>query len=114
VYRVVLLESLLTLIAASGFYLFAGFHSAIAAFYGGLIAIVNAGLVVWYGHRACQLAGTDAGRSLRMVASCATQRLLYTALFFAAGMGPLKLEPLAMLATFILCQILVIIESSRR
>lgn len=102
------------MICATGFLLLVNSQSAIAALYGGLIALVNAGLVVWYRLRAEKVAGNDAGRSMRLLGSCATQRLVYTVLFFAAGMGPLKLEPLAMLSVFVLCQILVFIDSLRK
>ena len=108
------MQLLVTLVCAAGFFLLVNPLSAIAALYGGLIALVNAGLVVWYQHRAEKVAGNDAGRSIRILASCATQRLVYTLLFFAAGMGPLKLEPLAMLSVFVLCQILVFIDSLRK
>jgi ATP synthase protein I len=114
VYRIVQIQLLLTLISAIGFQTFIGAASAVAALYGGWIALVNSGLVAWYQQRAEKIAGSDARRSLALMASCATQRLVYTVLFFAAGMGPLKLEPLALLSVFVLCQILVFIESARK
>lgn len=90
-----------------------GFDQAIAVSYGGMMAVVNSLLRLWYSHR-LKTAGADAGRNIRMLYRCVLERLLATAGFFALGLGPLTLEPLPLLLGFILVQAVMLTEGFQR
>lgn len=115
--RILLLQAVAVMfggLLAYGF--FGGGSAALAALYGGLIAMLNAGLLLWRmrfaQHRAemRQDAGSDrradvnAQQDLRLIYRTGFERLLLAGVLLALGMGPLKLDPLAVVAGFVLGQ----------
>lgn len=77
-----------------------GFAIAIAAFYGGLIAVSNTGLMRWHLLSASRSAGADAGLNLRKAYSCVAQRWVLTFALFTIGFAVLALQPLPLLIGF--------------
>lgn len=77
-----------------------GFAIAIAAFFGGLIAVSNTVLMRWYLVSASRSAGADAGLNLRKAYSCVAQRWLLTFALFTIGFAVLALKPLPLLIGF--------------
>ncbi|GMR07872.1 MAG: hypothetical protein BMS9Abin26_0876 [Gammaproteobacteria bacterium] len=106
-------QVLLILVLGAASLLWRGLEEGIAASYGGMIAVVNSLLRLWYSYR-LKTAGADAGRNIRILYRCALERFLATAGFFALGMGPLTLEPLPLLLGFILVQAIMLTEGFQR
>ncbi len=132
--RILLLQAAVVLfggLLAYGF--FGGRSAALATLYGGLIAMLNAGLLLWRMHRAgmhkCRQrhdcmdaggratqgavaedagsdprAGVNAQQDLRLIYRTGFERLLLAGVLLALGMGPLKLDPFAVVAGFVLGQ----------
>lgn len=96
---------------------FGGGNAALATLYGGLIAMLNAGLLLWrmrYAQHRAEMqqdagsdrraAGVNAQQDLRLIYRTGFERLLLAGVLLALGMGPLKLDPLAVVAGFVLGQ----------
>jgi ATP synthase protein I len=86
-------------ITALGFYLYLGMPAAVAAAYGGLIALLNMLLLSWRAWRVEQ-GEMDAQQSLRHLYLSALERFAIVAVMFALGMGPLELQPVPVLISF--------------
>ena len=87
---------------AGGF--FGGGSAALAVLYGGFIAMLNAGILLWRTHLAQRRAAIDARQDLRLMYRTGLERLLLAGVLLALGMGPLKLDPLMLVAGFVLGQ----------
>ncbi len=75
-----------------------------ASGFGGLIPVSTTILLIFYSKRAEQTASVDTGNNLRLLYRCAIERIVLVAILFALGLGLLKLEPLPMIMTFIIGQ----------
>lgn len=84
-----------------------GFAIAIAAVYGGLIAVSNTVLMRWHLLQAAKSAGADAGLNLRKAYSCVAQRWVLTFALFTIGFAVLALRPLPLLIGFIGLQLML-------
>ena len=81
-----------------------GTKAAVAALYGGGIAVVNLLLLRWHAGRAERLGATDARRNITIFYRCALERFLAAAVLFASGIGACGLPPLPLLAGFMVAQ----------
>ena len=77
-----------------------GLAIAIAAVYGGLIAVSNTVLMRWHLLQAAKTAGADGGLNLRKAYSCVAQRWVLTFALFTIGFAVLALRPLPLLIGF--------------
>ncbi len=84
-----------------------GLAIAIAAVYGGLIAVSNTVLMRWHLVQAAKTAGADAGLNLRKAYSCVAQRWVLTFALFTIGFAVLALRPLPLLIGFIGLQLML-------
>ena len=84
-----------------------GLAIAIAAVYGGLIAVSNTVLMRWHLLQAAKTAGADAGLNLRKAYSCVAQRWVLTFALFTIGFAVLALRPLPLLIGFIGLQLML-------
>lgn len=84
-----------------------GLAIAIAAIYGGLIAVSNTVLMRWHLLQAAKKAGADAGLNLRKAYSCVAQRWVLTFALFTIGFAVLALRPLPLLIGFIGLQLML-------
>lgn len=88
-----------------GFYFVLGQAAAQSALYGGAIVLFN----TWLTHRrlriAQELAKIAPGREVTSLYVAAVQRFVFTLIFFALGMGWLKLAPIPMLISFAFTQL---------
>ena len=82
---------------------------AVAALYGGLIAVANTLLQLWHMRRAERIAKEDAERILRIVYRCAAERIFSTIVLFLIGFVKLKFNPLALLVGFLATQMTVVL-----
>lgn len=78
-----------------------GALGAKSGLFGGLIVLMNTGLMIMHEKRAAQQADNDAQRILKYVYLCAAERLVLTLILFAVGLVALKLMPLPLLLGFI-------------
>jgi len=78
-----------------------GVFAAKSSLFGGMIVLMNTGLMIMHEKRAAQQADNDAQRILKYVYLCAVERLVLTLILFAVGLVALKLMPLPLLLGFI-------------
>ncbi len=107
--RVVWAQALLTLVMAAVFALRDGAHAALAAAYGGAVAMLISGWLGWRLRRA----GAPAGR-LAMLYSSAVLRYAAAIVLLALGLGVLKLAPLPLVIAFGLAQFGFLANARRR
>jgi F0F1-type ATP synthase assembly protein I len=82
--------------------------SAVSVWFGGFIAAANALLLARCSRRDAQATERTPQQSLVGGYICVVQRFLLAALLFAFGLGVLRLEALALLAGFIVGQLVMI------
>ena len=82
-----------------------GFLAAKSSLFGGMIVLMNTGLMMLHEKRAAIQAQDDAQRILKHVYLCAVERLVLTLVLFAIGLVGLKLMPLQLLLGFIAGQL---------
>lgn len=116
--KVVTIQLLLVSAGVVIFWLTKGWQGGLAALYGSLIVALNTRMQVWQLKRADRIAGLSAERNLRYLYRCAAERFLATVTLLAVGIGLLRLEPLPLLAGYIIAQIAMVyrwfLESSAR
>jgi ATP synthase protein I len=87
------------------FFMFYGGIQAVAAGYGGMVAMANGLLLEWRRHGADSGPALSAGASLRLLYRTVIERWVLVIGLFALGMGILRLDPPALLAGFIAGQL---------
>jgi len=92
----------------------AGTLAAKASLFGGMIVLLNTGLMMMHEKRAARRANDDAQRILKYVYLCAVERLVLTLVLFAIGLVALKLLPLYLLLGFIAGQLAAFINGLSR
>ncbi len=97
----IIMVGLITAVLAS----FDGFLAAKSSLFGGMIVLMNTGLMMLHDKRAARQAPDDAQRILKYVYLCAVERLVLTLVLFAIGLVALKLMPLQLLLGFIAGQL---------
>ena len=116
--RIVIYQVLLVCAVAGLFFATSGWHSAVAVIYGGLIVTLNHLLQVWQLQRADRIAGLSPARNMRYLYRCAAERFIATVALLAVGIIMLRLEPLPLLAGYIITQTALVyrwfLESSAR
>lgn len=102
VIRVVFVQTLTTVLVASGTLIFYGQGPAVAAAYGGLLAMTVAVFSALWIYRAGEIAQAEPRRGAGAFLSAAGKRMLLTVFGLALGLAVLRLAPLPLLATFAL------------
>ena len=111
--RLLLFQFLLVSVTAAVFLVFFESFSALSACYGGGVAAVNALLLARCAQRDAQVPERSPQQSLVAGYMCVVQRFLFVALLFAIGLGALMLKPLALLAGFIVGQLVMVISGTQ-
>jgi uncharacterized membrane protein (DUF4010 family) len=111
---VLLVQFLLVAALSIALLVFYGIWPALAAGYGGGVAAVNALLLARCARRDAEATERTPGQSLTAAYVCVIQRFLAIALLFGLGMAAMKLPPLAMLASFIGGQLVMVISGTRQ
>jgi ATP synthase protein I len=101
--RVIAVQLVVSLVAAAIF-LVQGWLGAASALYGGLVSVALAVLSGWGFRRANKHALSDPKKSLMILYIGAVQRFVAVLVLLGAGLGLLKLEPLAVFIGFALAQ----------
>ncbi len=104
-------QLILALFAAAGGAWLIGVQGAVAALFGGGVAMTNTALLAW---RAARMARRPPGaphRDLRQMYFAALERFAIVAMLLAAGLGALRLAPGPLLAAFIAGQLVHMFSS---
>ena len=112
--RVVFSQVALSGLTALAFAGYSGWPAAVAALYGGGIAVLSA---LWMGYRIRQAGGAnkeDLSSSAIMIYGGVALKFIFAITAFAAGMGLLKLAPLPLIAGFAVTQLGYLITPMRR
>ncbi|QKT03608.1 ATP synthase subunit I [Ectothiorhodospiraceae bacterium 2226] len=104
-HRLLGVQLLLTLAVAGAYLAMVGAASALAALYGGGIALVGSLIAGWRILRAGALAGQNPRVGEVEIYMGAAMRFIATLVLLAIGMGLLRLDPLAIIAAFAAAQI---------
>lgn len=112
--RLLLIQFLLATAFSIALLVFYGAWPAISAGYGGGVAAINALLLARCEQRDAQAPARTPDQSLVAAYVCVAQRFLVISLLFGLGMGLMKLPPLAMLASFIVGQLAMVISGTRQ
>lgn len=97
---VFIVQLILTVVVAAGAVAIRGGDAALAALFGGGIALVNTALLGWHARRAERGRALNAQQSLQALIRCALERYVAVALLFALGLGTFKLAPGPLLIGF--------------
>ncbi len=91
-----------------------GDKAALAAGYGGVIALINAWLMVRRLTRASQLAEADPTSGTYALYFGAVERFVFVLVGMGVGLGVLRLDPLPLLASFALSLVTYIIVAGKQ
>lgn len=91
-----------------------GEDAALAAGYGGAIALINAWLMVRRLTRASQLAEANPISGTYTLYFGAVERFVFVLVAMGVGLGALRLDPLPLLATFTLALVTYIIAAGKQ
>lgn len=102
-------QAVLVLICAALFSALQGAESALAALFGGAIALANVQLLRWRKGQVKTRRGLSARASLVTFFASAVERFALVAGLLALGLGWMKLQPLALLIGFAVGQVAVLL-----
>lgn len=102
--RVALAQAVLASIAAVVGGVFAGFNAALAALFGGLVALAVSGVLVWRERQSMQHPEWDQHRLFKQFIRAGVERLVVLVGLLALGLAGLKLSPLPLLLGLLLAQ----------
>lgn len=102
--RVALAQAVLALFAAMVGGVFAGFNAALAALFGGLVALAVSAVLVWHERQSKRHPEWDQHRLFKMFIRAGIERLFVLVGLLAVGLAGLKLSPLPLLLGLLLAQ----------
>ena len=102
--RVALAQAVLAPIAAVIGSVFAGFDAALAALFGGLVALAVSGVLVWRERQSVQHPEWDQHRLFKQFIRTGVERLFVLVGLLALGLAVLNLSPLPLLLGLLLAQ----------
>lgn len=88
-----------------------GKNVAVAAFFGGAVAVANALFLFWCMRAGARRATRDARQELAWLVRFSMERFLMVALLIVAGLGWLKLMPVPLLTGFVLGQLTLVVST---
>ncbi len=110
-YRVVGVQAVTVILGASLLFFWLGRNVAVAAFFGGAVAVANALFLVWCMRAGAQRPVQDARQELAWLVRFSMERFLMVALLVVAGLGWLKLMPVPLLIGFVLGQLTLAVST---
>ena len=110
-YRVVGLLAVAVIFGASLLFFLLGRNVAVAAFFGGAVAVANALNLIWCMRASAQRPGQDARQELAWLVRFSMERFFMVALLMVAGLGWLKLMPAPLLIGFVLGQLVLVVST---
>ncbi len=109
-----IIQAALVAAAIGGAWYLKGDTAALAALYGGAVALLNTLMLSRRLVRAGELAKTDPQRGVYSLYFGAVQRFVFVLAALAVGLGLLKLDPLPLLASFALAQLAYLVSGARQ
>jgi hypothetical protein len=100
--------SILVLLVWAGW----GWTAAVACLFGGGVALLNSGLLVWRWHRGLVDYHCDGERHLRSFHRSTMERFFVVGIMLAVGFALLDLAPLPLLTSFIVGQLAWVIAAA--
>jgi ATP synthase protein I len=110
-YRIASLQAFSVVSCASLFLLLLGKNAAVAALFGGAVAVANALFLIWCMRTGAQRQGQDARQELAWLVRFSMERFFMVALLMVAGLGWLKLMPVPLLIGFFLGQLTLVVST---
>ncbi len=101
--RLLVTQAALMVVVAAIYFALKGGESAVAALFGGFIALASSGLLAWRARQTEQGKVLNAHQSMRVLIRSTLERYAAVIVLFALGMGVLELSPLPMLVGFAVC-----------
>jgi ATP synthase protein I len=111
VFRVVSVQAITVILGASLLLFWQGINVAIAAFFGGAVAVANALFLLWCMRAGAQRPQQDARRELGRLVRFSLERFIMVALLIAAGLEWLQLMPAPLLIGFVLGQLTLVVST---
>jgi len=108
--RLLILQVIFIVAISIGLASTVGLAPAKASLFGGIMALLNTGLMILHEKRAADRAGDNAQRIIRHMYLCVVERLLLTLILFVVGLVALKLLPLYLLIGFITGQVAALLN----
>lgn len=112
--KIIMLQLGVSLVVAAGFFLKDGSQEAISAFYGGLVSVISATML----SRGILSAGRKAPESAKtsqvILYLGAVVRFVLVLALFGIGLGVLKLAPIAVIAGFVITQLVFVLMAGRQ
>jgi len=105
VYRLIVVQVILTFLAALAYLAFQNINGFFAALFGGSITLSGTVLMAWRISRAGEAASQEKQQGYIEIYIGALQKFILTLVLMAFGMGYLKLDPLAILVAFAITQL---------
>ena len=110
-YRAVGVQAVTVMLGASLLLIWQERNVAVAAFFGGAVAVANALFLIWCMRAGAQRPVQDARRELAWLVRFSMERFLMVALLIVAGLGWLKLMPVPLLIGFVLGQLTLVFST---
>ena len=110
-FRVVGVQAVTVIFGASLLFFWLGRDVAVAAFFGGAVAVANTLFLAWCMRAGAQRPVQDARRELAWLVRFSMERFLMVALLIVAGLGWLKLMPVPLLIGFVLGQLTLVFST---
>ncbi|MDP3482485.1 MAG: ATP synthase subunit I [Sulfuricella sp.] len=110
-YRVVSVQAVTVIFGASLLFIWLGRDVAMAAFFGGAVAVANALFLIWCMRTGAQRPVQDARQELAWLVRFSMERFFMVALLMVAGLGWLKLMPVPLLIGFVLGQLTLVVST---
>jgi ATP synthase protein I len=108
--RVLLVQTLLIALTATVLWLIRGGPMAGSFVFGGVAALANTLLLLWRMTRKHMQHDSNAGRQLRSFYFSSVERFVVVSLLLVAGIGPLHLAPVALVAGFVVGQVALLLS----
>lgn len=110
-YRVVSVQAVTVIFGSSLVFFWLGSNVAMAAFFGGAVAVANALFLVWCMRAGLRRPVQEARQELAWLVRFSMERFFMVALLIVAGLGWLKLMPVPLLVGFVLGQLALVVST---
>lgn len=105
------MQAVAVIFGASLLLFWLGINAAVAAFFGGAVAVANALFLFWCMRAGARRLGQNARQELAWLVRFSMERFLMVALLIVAGLGWLKLMPVPLLIGFFLGQLTLVFST---
>lgn len=110
-YRAVGVQAVTVILGSSLLLIWLGRNVAVAAFFGGAVAVANALFLIWCMRAGARRPAQEARQELARLVRLSMERFMMVALLIVAGLGWLKLMPVPLLIGFVLGQLTLVFST---